>query len=398
MSQLYHICHPTCCLLVDPSSSATDSGIFALSDAEAGSPESVNSRVSLPRQEALSEIERFLIGEGLEAEEGGESEGIGMEELFDLLLDGREDEEVKKGSEVGGSMDGDFGKENDPISKKKKRIARWRSLLAGLIAGPSMLLTGPGTQHNSLAIYILMHAAVLASRCGIKSKQFRNIRKPLTWSHGDIFLVCVKEVVNHTAFTNLEGIEKCYKSVGVDLKLDPNMKVPCLMSTTNMLIMHGNQSCVGHFVSFLFQAYGRAVHTYLCSNLFSSYTFFAPPYGSSKCLHPSQCRPYTIPGKSLLGTARSSMFLSMFYVSAWAWTCLLFRIFQSCNTPLVILAMDAGVSVLGTTSSLVKSWKAGNFTKGLDWSKIRMKTTVLELTALEILFSDIRKGGGPFEY
>ncbi|KAL2931446.1 Bardet-Biedl syndrome 10 protein-like protein [Bienertia sinuspersici] len=35
------------------------------------------------------------------------------------------------------------------------------------------------TQHNSLAIYILMRAAVLASRCGIKSKRFGRICKPL---------------------------------------------------------------------------------------------------------------------------------------------------------------------------------------------------------------------------
>lgn len=71
------------------------------------------------------------------------------------------------------------------------RTARWRSLLAGAIAGPSMLLTGPNTQHTSLAIYILMRAAVLASRCGIKSKRFGHICKPLTWSHGDIFLMCL---------------------------------------------------------------------------------------------------------------------------------------------------------------------------------------------------------------
>ena len=72
------------------------------------------------------------------------------------------------------------------------------------------------------------------------------------------------------------------------------------------------------------------------------------------------CRPYTILGKSLLGIARSSLFLSVYCASAWlvhdfissflggdnswcfilyfrAWTCLLFRTFQSANTPLVIL-------------------------------------------------------------
>ncbi|KAG8097175.1 hypothetical protein GUJ93_ZPchr0013g34430 [Zizania palustris] len=251
----------------------------------------------------------------------------------------------------------------------RKRTARWRSLLAGLIAGPSMLLTGPGTQHNSLAIYILMRAAVLASRCGIKSKQFGNICKPLTWSHGDIFLMCLssaqilsayilsqeslpstykaflnkhggkdlailqglKEVVNHTAFTNLEGIEKFYKSVGVDLKLDPNMKVPCS-------IVHGNQSCAGHFISFLFQAYGRAVPVYVPVYLVPALVVHRQDLSK---------RPYTILGKSLLGTARSSLFLSVYCASAWAWTCLLFRIFQSCNTPLVVLAtFPTGLALL----------------------------------------------------
>lgn len=63
--------------------------------------------------------------------------------------------------------------------------------MAGAIAGPSMLLTGLETQHTSLAIYILMRAAVLAARCGIKSKRFGHICKPLTWSHGDILLMCL---------------------------------------------------------------------------------------------------------------------------------------------------------------------------------------------------------------
>ncbi|EEE58471.1 hypothetical protein OsJ_09724 [Oryza sativa Japonica Group] len=232
-----------------------------------------------------------------------------------------------------------------------------------------MLLTGPGTQHTSLAIYILMRAAVLASRCGIKSKRFGNICKPLTWSHGDIFLMClssaqilsayilsqeslpstykaflnkhggkdltilqgVKEVVNHTAFSNLAGIEKYYKSVGVDLKLDPNMKVPCS-------IVHGNQSCAGHFITFLFQAYGRAVPVYVP-------VYLVP----ALVVHRQDLlkRPYPIIGKNLLGTARSSLFLSVYCASAWAWTCLLFRIFQSCNTPLVVLAtFPTGLALL----------------------------------------------------
>ncbi|KAL5199474.1 hypothetical protein ABZP36_020677 [Zizania latifolia] len=98
------------------------SGLFALSDAETGSPESVNSLLIPPRKEALSEIERFLMEEGPEAGEGG-SEG-------------------ETESEAGSSTDGDSGKENevapdaermeeeadgdDPISKKKRRQMRNR--------------------------------------------------------------------------------------------------------------------------------------------------------------------------------------------------------------------------------------------------------------------------------
>ncbi|KVH00722.1 Transmembrane protein 135, partial [Cynara cardunculus var. scolymus] len=53
-------------------------------------------------------------------------------------------------------------------------------------------------------------------------------------------------------------------------------------------------------------------------------------------------RPFTILAKGLLGTTRSSMFLSTYATSAWAWTCFLFRIFKRCN--LTMLA-------LGTTKS-----------------------------------------------
>ncbi|KAJ4966191.1 hypothetical protein NE237_018040 [Protea cynaroides] len=240
-----------------------------------------------------------------------------------------------------------------------RRTARWRALLAGLIAGPSMLLTGPKTQHTSLAIYILMRAAVLASRCGIKSKRFGGICKPLTWAHGDIFLMClsssqilsayilkqdslppsyksflnkhggkdsvilqgIKELANSMPFTNLDGIEKYYKSQGVDIKLDPQMKVPCS-------IVHGHQSCAEHVISFFVQAYRRALPVYFP-------VYFIP----ALIVHRLDLlkRRYTILGKGLLGTARSSLFLSAYCSSAWMWTCLLFRIFNRCDIPTVAL-------------------------------------------------------------
>ncbi|XP_073282341.1 uncharacterized protein [Primulina huaijiensis] len=249
-----------------------------------------------------------------------------------------------------------------------RRTAKWRALLAGAIAGPSMLLTGLNTQHTSLAIYILMRATVLASRCGIKSKRFGHICKPLTWSYGDILLMClstsqilsayilkpdslpssyksflnkhgakdpailngVREIAYGLPLTNLEAVEKCYKSMGVDIKLDPTMKVPCS-------IIHGNQACVTHFFSFLLQAYKRALPVYLPVYLIPA--LIVHRQGLQK-------RPYTILWKGLFGTARSSLFLSMYCSSAWIWTCFLFRIFKKCNVPMLAIgAFPAGLAL-----------------------------------------------------
>ncbi|XP_028771807.1 uncharacterized protein LOC114729035 [Neltuma alba] len=240
-----------------------------------------------------------------------------------------------------------------------RRTARWRALLAGGIAGPSILLTGFKTHHKSLAIYILMRAAVLASRCGIKSKRFGRICKPLTWKHGDIFLMClsssqilssyilkqeslpssyksflnkhggkdlvilkgVKDIASGMPFTDLEAIQRYYKAKGVDVHLDPNMEVPCS-------IIHENQSCGGHFLSFLLEAYKRALSVYLPVYLLPA--LLVHRQGLVK-------RPYTILAKGLVGTARSSLFLSAYCSSAWMWTCLLFRILRRCNIPMVVM-------------------------------------------------------------
>ncbi|KAG5397761.1 hypothetical protein IGI04_019575 [Brassica rapa subsp. trilocularis] len=228
------------------------------------------------------------------------------------------------------------------------------------VAGPSMLLTGPNTQHTSLAVYILMRAAVLASRCGIKSKRFGSFCKPLTWKHGDLFLMClsssqilssyilkqdslpssyksflnkqggkdlsiiqgVKDIASAKPFTNLRAIEKYYKSVGVDIKLDPNMKVPCS-------IIHGKESCTKHALTFFLQAYKRALPVYVPVYLIPALIVHRQDLLKKQ---------YSILGKGLLGTARSSLFLSTYCTSSWAWTCLLFRIFETCSIPIVAIA------------------------------------------------------------
>ncbi|GAU48430.1 hypothetical protein TSUD_405600 [Trifolium subterraneum] len=99
------------------------------------------------------------------------------------------------------------------------------------------------------------------------------------------------------------------------------MKVPCT-------IVHGNQSCSGHIISFLFQAYKRALPVYLPVYLIPA--LIVHRKGLIK-------RPFTILAKGLIGTARSSLFLSVYCASAWMWTCFFFRLFKTCNIPMVAM-------------------------------------------------------------
>lgn len=48
-----------------------------------------------------------------------------------------------------------------------------------------------------------------------------------------VILECVKEIACGLPFTNLEAVEKFYKSNGVDITLDPQMKVPCSVSMSH---------------------------------------------------------------------------------------------------------------------------------------------------------------------
>lgn len=251
-----------------------------------------------------------------------------------------------------------------------RRTARWRSLVAGAVVGPSLLLTGHKVRHTSMAIYILLRAAVLAARCGLKSERAGWLFKPLSWKHGDTFLMCLsscqilsawilkpsslprpyvsflnkhggKDVsiikgINQLAFntkpfTALKGIEEHYMSTGVDLKLDPEMTIPCTM-------IHGNQGCAPHFFTFMAQAYLRALPVYV------------PVYLVPALLVHRQglfARPSPILWKSVLGIARSSLFLSVYTASAWAWTCFLFRSTGICKPPFIATAtFPVGLAVM----------------------------------------------------
>ncbi|KAF2558675.1 hypothetical protein F2Q68_00016243 [Brassica cretica] len=297
------------------------------------------------RRIIVASIKAFSIGTGIKG-------GLAIFSIFARLARRRSSSQSRR--------TGDFSN-SEAIAMGIKETLRYGLFLGTFaVAGPSMLLTGPNTQHTSLAVYILMRAAVLASRCGIKSKRFGSICKPLTWKHGDLFLMClsssqilssyilkqdslpssyksflnkqggkdlsiiqgVKDIASAKPFTNLRAIEKYYKSVGVDIKLDPNMKVPCS-------IIHGKESCTKHALTFFLQAYKRALPVYVPVYLIPALIVHRQDLLKKQ---------YSILGKGLLGTARSSLFLSTYCTSSWAWTCLLFRIFETCSIPIVAIA------------------------------------------------------------
>lgn len=250
-----------------------------------------------------------------------------------------------------------------------ERTAGWRALVGGAVAGPSLLLTGPDVQHTSMAIYILLRAAVLAARCGIKSEHFGWLFRPLAWKHGDAALMClsssqilsawilkpdslpssyisflnrhggkdtsvmqcIRDLALQNQLTNLGMVKRWYQCMGTDVQLDPNMTIPCTL-------VHGTQGCLPHFSLFLGQAFLRSLPVYLPVYLIPA--VIVHRQGILK-------RPIPIFSKALFGTVRSSLFLSTYCASAWFWTCMLFRANGKCNPALLALGtFPTGLAVM----------------------------------------------------
>lgn len=250
------------------------------------------------------------------------------------------------------------------------RTAKWRPFFAGAVAGPALLLTGSKSQHTSMALYVLLRATVLATRCCIKSPNWGWLFRPLNWQYGDVLLMCISSAqilyawifephslpASYVSFLNKHGgkdrkiinawsdiasskrpipnldiVKTYYKEKGVNVSLDPHMEVPCG-------VLHPNQQCVPHFTSFLKGAYFRAVPVYL-----PVYFVSALLVHRKALLH----RPVPILAKTIMGAARSSSFLALYCSSAWIYSCLLHQTLGRCNGPTIaIAAFPVGISVL----------------------------------------------------
>jgi hypothetical protein len=78
----------------------------------------------------------------------------------------------------------------------KNRSAKWRGLVAGVCAGPTLLLTGPGQRHHSLATYVLLRGLTLLVRTGNTERAAERhpwlhaALAPTRLADGDTVLMC----------------------------------------------------------------------------------------------------------------------------------------------------------------------------------------------------------------
>lgn len=83
---------------------------------------------------------------------------------------------------------------------------------------------------NLILVYFIIYLVFGRSAYILKQDSLPSSYKSFLNKHGGkdaVILQGVKEIASSIPFSNLDKIEKYYKSIGVDVKLDPNMKVPC---------------------------------------------------------------------------------------------------------------------------------------------------------------------------
>ena len=255
----------------------------------------------------------------------------------------------------------------------RRRTAAWRSLAAGAIAGPTLLLTGPDTTHTSLALYVLLRGITLLVRCGnlpTASPWKRRLLTPTRWHHGDVFLMCLSTCQfgyswivmpstlppSYVRFLNkhggkemyvLEAIrEMCHRhphSQNTPQVLRTLRSTPYEKSFHGTLpceFLHPGQSCSRHTLGFLPAGYLRAIPVYV-----PVYIIPALLVHRRKLLGPG--KRGELWGKVGLGALRSSGFLALYCALAWRGACAGWNA-AGRTTPMAIVASCwiAGLAVL----------------------------------------------------
>lgn len=178
----------------------------------------------------------------------------------------------------------------------RKRTSAWRSIVAGAVAGPSILWTGPGADHTSLAMYVFVRGLVLLVRCGNlpgAPEWRRRLLAPTRVPHGDVMLMCLAITQlgyswmvtpqtlpkSYVRFLNKHGgkPDYMYGAVRELIRLQrqgrgfPPRQLRALQGTPHAAFcgtipcgfLHPGQSCPSALATFLPQAYLRALPVYV---------------------------------------------------------------------------------------------------------------------------------------
>ena len=231
-----------------------------------------------------------------------------------------------------------------------KRTAAWRALLAGALAGPTILLTGRKTRHTSFALYVFLRGLALLVRCGnlpTAAPWKRTLLAPTRYRHGDVALMCLSTCQfgyswillpstlpsSYVRFLNkhggkdmwvLEAIrEMCSRRIATGTTFDTNTSTLAALADTPHAhfngklpceFLHPGTTCTGHTLSFLPAGYLRALPVYL-----PVYVIPAALVHRGRLLDPkTRMQLWTKIG---MGALRSSAFLSLYCALAWRGAC-----------------------------------------------------------------------------
>ncbi|KAF5834998.1 hypothetical protein DUNSADRAFT_8055 [Dunaliella salina] len=233
----------------------------------------------------------------------------------------------------------------------KSRTAKWRALVAGAVAGHTLLLTGRNQRHHSLATYILLRGLTLLVRTGNKPDcQQRHpvlhaLLAPTRMAHGDTALMClassqiiysfivmpatlppsyarfIDKIAGKESFVWHGAREQAWRNI----RKEPLGPLKALQATpfkhcTSAVpceFWHPGQTCTGHAVGILPHAYARALGIYL-----PVYLVPALLVHRQKLLK----KPLVLLPKVATGVGRSALFLATYIALTFGGKCNLLHV------------------------------------------------------------------------
>lgn len=226
-----------------------------------------------------------------------------------------------------------------------RRTSGWRAAVAGAVAGPAILLTGPKARHTSLALYVLVRGITLLIRCGNKPSSpplLKRLLAPTRWQHGDTALMCLSTSQigyswlmepstlpsAYLNFLNRHGGAEVYKYRAVQELAErnaagkPPTRLQALQGSQHAHFreripcgfLHAGSSCSGQSMPFWWRSFLRSLPVYI------------PVYAIPAILvHRQKLLGPEAPGiwvKAAVAAARSSLFLSLYCTLAWRGACI----------------------------------------------------------------------------